>query len=79
MARRHHSPDVSDTWHRYRKRPIVVQARGPIVGAELCRSKSGEIIAPTGSYVIREQDGDGEYPCDAQTFEQTYDLIDREG
>lgn len=63
-------------WRRYRKRPLIVQARGPVAEPTPCRSKSGPIIAPAGSYIIREQDGDGEYPCAPETFAATYEPVE---
>lgn len=65
---------------KYRKKPVVVDAVGPITEAEDIETLEGTMRADVGDYIITGVKGE-RYPCKPDIFEQTYEAEDvpREG
>ena len=63
---------TGEPWRRYRKRPVVIEARGPIMVAEVIETLEGDMRADVGDYVIRGVKGEI-YPCKPDIFAATYD------
>ena len=61
-------------WFNVQKRPVIVQARGPLTEAEVICTLEGDLVAALGDYVIRGVDGE-DYPCKPEIFHQTYDAL----
>ena len=61
-------------WFNVRKRPVIVQARGPVTEEEVIRTLEGDHLALVGDYVIRGVEGE-EYPCKPGIFDQTYEVL----
>jgi len=59
----------------YRKKPVVISARGPIEKEEFIETLEGRMKASVGDYVITGVQGE-QYPCRADIFDQTYEPFD---
>ncbi len=59
---------------RYRKKPVVVSARGPIEEEETIETLEGPLHASVGDYVITGVQGEV-YPIKADIFEATYEPV----
>jgi hypothetical protein len=57
---------------RYRKKPVVIEARGPITEPEEIVTLEGTMRADVGDYVITGVQGEV-YPCKPDIFRATYD------
>ena len=62
-------------WRRYRKLPVVIEARGPLTVAETIETLEGTMRADVGDYVIRGVKGET-YPCKPDVFAATYETAD---
>ena len=71
------APDDAGGWRRYRKRPVVIQARGPISAPETIETLEGTMRADIGDYVIRGVAGEL-YACKPAIFAATYEPADEE-
>jgi hypothetical protein len=60
-------------WKRYRKLPVVIEARGPIKKVEHIETLEGIMRADVGDYIIRGVKGEI-YPCKPDIFAVTYEL-----
>lgn len=65
-------------WRRYRKRPVVIEARGPLVEVELVVTLEGTMRADVGDYIIRGVVGEI-YPCKPDIFDMTYEACPDDG
>ena len=45
--------EVDSTWRKARKRPVVIDVRGPITAEEKIDTREGALIAAPGYYIIR--------------------------
>lgn len=61
-------------WKKYRKRPIVIEAR-KATEIERIQTLEGFVTAYPGDYVICGNYGDL-YPCKPDIFEKTYDPVE---
>lgn len=60
---------------KYRKKPVVIEARGPVTEVEEIVTLEGTMRADVGDYVITGVQGEV-YPCKPDIFEATYDKVD---
>ncbi len=51
---------------------VVGQRRGAL--AFWCQKANAIVTITIGDWIIREQDGDGVYPCTAEVFAATYEV-----
>ena len=59
---------------KYRKRPIVIEARGPITEPEAIETLEGTMTASVGDYVITGTRGEM-YPCKPDVFSDVYEPV----
>lgn len=60
---------------KYRKRPVVVEARGPVTEVESIETLEGTMRADVGDYIITGVQGE-QYPCKPDIFESTYEPVE---
>jgi hypothetical protein len=60
---------------RYRKKPVVIEAEGPIEQPLVIHTLEGDMLANVGDYVITGIQGE-RYPCKPEIFEATYELVE---
>ena len=63
---------MASGWKRYRKRPITVEARGPITVEERIETLEGVFHASIGDYIVRGVKGET-YPVKPDIFKLTYE------
>jgi hypothetical protein len=61
---------------RYRKKPVVIDAEGPIAEPQEIETLEGTMRADVGDYIITGVKGE-RYPCKPDIFEATYEAVDR--
>lgn len=59
---------------RYRKKPVVIEAEGPITEPQDIVTLEGTMHASVGDYIITGVQGE-RYPCKPDIFEATYEAI----
>lgn len=59
---------------RYRKRPVVIQAEGPITKSQIISTLEGDMRADVGDYIITGVKGE-RYPCKPDIFHATYERV----
>lgn len=59
---------------KYRKKPVVVEAVGPIEAVEYIETLEGVMRADVGDYIITGVQGE-RYPCKPDIFENTYEPV----
>ena len=59
---------------RYRKKPVVIEAEGPITEPREIVTLEGTMRADVGDYVITGVKGEV-YPCKPDIFEATYEPV----
>ena len=62
---------------KYRKKPVVVEARGPIEHSEDIVTLEGVMRADVGDYIITGVQGE-QYPCKPDIFHATYEPAEPE-
>jgi hypothetical protein len=62
-------------WFEARKKPVVVEVRGPLEEREQIDTREGTVWAYPGDYVIRGVEGEI-YPIDSEIFAETYEVMD---
>jgi hypothetical protein len=62
---------------RYRKKPVVIEAEGPITEPRDIVTLEGTMRADVGDYVITGVKGEV-YPCKPDIFDATYEPVERE-
>lgn len=67
-------PIPDDEWFTVRKKPVQVEARGPIEEPEQIETEEGTMQARPGDYIIRGVEGE-EYPIKPDIFEETYERV----
>lgn len=65
---------MSSVWKWYVKKPVKVEARGPIESEEYIETLEGTMKASVGDYIIRGVRGEL-YPCKPDIFEETYEGV----
>jgi hypothetical protein len=60
---------------KYRKKPVVIEARGPISEEEYIETLEGTMHAAVGDYIITGVQGEV-YPCKPDIFEATYEPVE---
>jgi hypothetical protein len=60
---------------RYRKKPVVIEAEGPLMEPREIVTLEGTMRADVGDYVITGVKGET-YPCKPDIFMATYELVD---
>ncbi|WP_318569431.1 polysaccharide transporter [Salinigranum marinum] len=68
--------DVSlegDEWGRYRKRPVVIDAKQLTQRVEI-DTREGTVVGEAGDYLIVGVEGEI-YPCGREIFEKTYEEV----
>lgn len=63
---------------RYRKKPVVVEVRGPIEFTEDIVTLEGVMRADVGDYIITGVKGE-HYPCKPDIFHATYEPAHQQG
>jgi hypothetical protein len=61
---------------RYRKKPVVIEAEGPITEPRDILTLEGTMRADVGDYIITGVKGET-YPCKPDIFDATYEPADR--
>lgn len=59
---------------KYRKRPVVIEAEGPIKQEVIIDTLEGQMYASVGDYIITGVKGEV-YPCKPDIFEATYEKV----
>ena len=59
---------------RYRKKPVVIEAEGPIDEPQDIVTLEGTMRADVGDFIITGVKGE-RYPCKPDIFEATYDEV----
>jgi|HubBroStandDraft_5_1064220.scaffolds.fasta_scaffold219055_1 hypothetical protein len=57
-----------------RKKPIDVEFRGPLVGAEMVTTAHGRVRAEAGDYVLRDPRTGDTWPIKPDIFFETYEV-----
>lgn len=65
---------MTDHIRSYRKKPVVIRARGPITASEVISTLEGDMRADIGDYIITGVKGE-QYPCKPDIFAVTYELV----
>jgi hypothetical protein len=65
---------ASDEWAKYRKRPVVIDARQLTQRVEI-NTREGTVVGEPGDYLIVGVEGEI-YPCGREIFEQTYEEVE---
>ena len=60
---------------KYRKKPVVVEAEGPITQAMTIKTLEGDMRADVGDYIITGVKGE-RYPCKPDIFHETYEPVE---
>lgn len=60
---------------RYRKVPVVVFARGPLVADELVHTLEGDLMARVGDYIVTADTGES-WPVKGDIFMNTYEEVE---
>lgn len=60
---------------KYRKKPIIIEAVGPIAEEEYIETLEGTMKADVGDYIITGVSGE-RYPCKPDIFNQTYEPVE---
>ena len=64
--------------NQYRKKPIIVEAEGPITEPRVISTLEGEMKADVGDFIITGVNGE-KYPCKPDIFHKTYEQVDENG
>lgn len=59
---------------RYRKKPVVIEAEGPIENERIIETPEGPMHASPGDYIITGVEGE-KYPRKPDIFEATYEQV----
>ena len=62
-------------WRKARKRPVVIDVRGPIEAEETIATREGTLVAAPGDLIIRGVKGEV-YPIAPDIFTETYELVE---
>lgn len=60
---------------KYRKKPVVIEAEGPITEECFIETLEGTHHASVGDYIITGVKGE-RYPCKPDIFEETYEAVE---
>ena len=60
---------------KYRKKPVIVEAEGPITEERTIKTLEGDMTASVGDFIITGVQGE-EYPCKPNIFHETYEAVD---
>ena len=60
------------TWKKFRKLPVVIEARPCEPGGEVIETLEGTMTASPGDWIIRGVNGET-YPCKPDIFAKTYE------
>jgi len=67
----------SEIWRKARKKPIIIEFRGPISEIEKVRTREGILVAKKGEdFIIKGIEGEL-YPIKKEIFYKTYEVIDK--
>lgn len=72
-----YDPAEVTTWRKYRKKPVVVEARRADPGGEVIPTLEGEMRAEPGDYIVRGIQGEV-YPVKPAIFRATYELVEKD-
>jgi hypothetical protein len=59
----------------YRKKPVVIEAEGPVSEVVEIKTLEGTMRADPGDYIITGVKGE-RYPCKPDIFEATYEAVE---
>lgn len=62
---------------KYRKKPVVVEAEGPIDHRQLIKTLEGDMWVDVGDYIITGVKGEL-YPCKPDIFHKTYEPVEED-
>lgn len=63
---------------KVQKKPIIVDARGPLAKEELVQTAQGRVIAHRGDYILRDPNSGDAWPIAAHIFKATYDVLEQD-
>lgn len=61
---------------KFRKKPVVVEARGPLTQAELVVTAHGRVRVEAGDYVLTDSQTGDTWPIKPDIFEATYEPVE---
>ncbi len=64
---------------KYKKRPVVVDAKGPLKESELVTTAHGRVRAESGDYILSDPVTGDTWPIKPDIFEKTYELVGEGG
>ena len=64
----------SKTLRKYRKKPVIIEAEGPITDGRVIKTLEGDMIASPGDFIITGVQGE-QYPCKPDIFHATYEPV----
>ena len=67
--------NIDCTWQTVRKRPVEVEAFGPLTVETIIPTLEGEMIASPGDFIIRGVKNEL-YPIKPDIFLDTYEIVD---
>lgn len=62
---------------KFRKKPVVVEARGPLLTSEMVTTAHGRVRAEAGDYVLTDRATGDTWPIKPDIFAATYEPADR--
>ena len=60
---------------KYRKKPVVVEARGPLTGAEMVTTAHGRVRAEAGDWILTDPKTGDTWPIKPDIFAATYEPV----
>lgn len=60
---------------KFRKKPVVVEARGPLTESEMVTTAHGRVRAEAGDYVLTDPKTGDTWPIKPDIFEATYEPV----
>ena len=60
---------------KYRKKPVIIEAEGPITEERTIKTLEGDMLALPGDFIITGVKGE-QYPCKPDIFHETYEAVE---
>lgn len=64
-----------DQWVKYRKKPVIVNVRGPVKETQIIKTLAGDMRVEIGDYVVCGVEEEM-HPCKPYLFERLYEKVD---
>lgn len=68
------NPEKIDGWFKVTKKPVEVEARGPLQSAETVSTLEGKVRAKAGDYIIKGVEGE-KHPIRPDEFDRLYKYL----